>query len=76
MLNIKNQRAHDLARKIAARTGESLTDTVIHALEERLSQLDRQPRKAERILALGRALGAGLPPNPTAPLYDERGLPR
>jgi len=40
MLNIRVPRAHKLAVAVAARHGESLTEAVIHALEERL---DRAP---------------------------------
>ncbi len=38
-LNIKNHRAEKIARQIAAKTGESLTDVVIRALEERFQRL-------------------------------------
>ncbi len=36
MLNIKNPRAHQLAVEVAEAAGETLTDAVIHSLEERL----------------------------------------
>jgi len=35
-LNIKNPQADRLARALAEKTGETITDAVIHALEERL----------------------------------------
>jgi len=35
-LNIKNPEADRLARALAEKTGETITDAVIHALEERL----------------------------------------
>ncbi|MFN5614924.1 MAG: type II toxin-antitoxin system VapB family antitoxin, partial [Brevundimonas sp.] len=38
MLNIRVPRAHKLAVAVAARHGESLTEAVIHALEERLDR--------------------------------------
>jgi len=38
-ITIKNDRAEKLAREVAAETGESLTDAVIHSLEERLERL-------------------------------------
>ncbi len=41
-LNIKNPLAEELARQVAAKTGESLADAVIHALEERLQRLGSQ----------------------------------
>jgi len=38
-LSIKNDKAEKLARQVAAETGESLTEAVIHSLEERLERL-------------------------------------
>ncbi len=38
-LSIRNPRAEQLAREVAAESGESLTQTVIHALEEQLQRL-------------------------------------
>ena len=84
MLNIKNPRAHDLAVEVAAVTGESLTDAVIHSLQERLDRVKpkREPLDLEKIEALTREIRARLPqsllddPDPTADLYDpETGLP-
>ena len=37
--SIKNEEADRLAREVAKRSGESLTDAVIHALRERLERL-------------------------------------
>ena len=37
--SIKNEEADRLARELASRSGESLTDAVIHALRERLERL-------------------------------------
>lgn len=85
MLNIKNPRAHELAVEVAARTGESLTDAVIHALEERLERtppVKREKASMETILALLDEMRSHLPPeffeeeDPSAFLYDpETGLP-
>ena len=44
-LSIRNPRAEELARAVAAETGENLTQAIIHALEERLERL-RGRRKA------------------------------
>jgi antitoxin VapB len=83
-LNIKDPVAHDLARQVATRTGESLTRAVVEALRERLQRLSRRPGRratAEDLLAIGRRCAALL----TVPghsldhgrdLYDEHGLPR
>ena len=38
-LNIKNEETHDLARQLAAQTGESLSRAVHHALEEKLQRM-------------------------------------
>ena len=38
-LNIKDERAHALARELAAATGESMTEAVRVALEERLQRV-------------------------------------
>lgn len=37
-LNIQQPRAHELAAKLAALTGESLTAAVVRSLEERLER--------------------------------------
>lgn len=80
MLNIKNPRAHKLAVEVAQATGETLTEAVIHSLEERLARKrDEQPRREmdmERINALLSDIRARLPASfmrdsdPTAHLYD------
>lgn len=38
-LSIKNKKAEILAAEVSKETGESLTDAVIHALEERLERI-------------------------------------
>ena len=38
-LSIRNPRAEQLAREVAAESGESLTQAVIHALEEQLQRM-------------------------------------
>ena len=37
--SIRNSQAEQLAREVAAISGENLTQTIIHALEERLERL-------------------------------------
>ena len=51
-ISIRNPRAEELARKVAARTGENMTDAVIHSLEERLSRLQSSGEKAELVRKL------------------------
>lgn len=85
MLNIKNPRAHELAVEVAARTGETLTDAVIHSLEERLDRTARMISKKatlEEVMATIEEIRRHMPPeffeeeDPTAFLYDpETGLP-
>ena len=38
-LSIKNDTAERLARQVAKETGESLTEAIVHSLEERLERL-------------------------------------
>jgi antitoxin VapB len=49
-LHIRNPQADRLARRLAHETGETLTDAVIHALEERLKRATpRAKNKAEQM---------------------------
>lgn len=48
-LNIKSAEAEKLARELARRTGESITDAVTMALKERMARLSQ--RRAKRSLA-------------------------
>lgn len=84
-MNIKSERAHDLARRVAALAGTSQTSAVEHALERYLHDLERQGAtgatrvdRVDRVLA---ALDARLSDEDrvalrTADLYDEAGLPQ
>lgn len=82
-LSIKHPEADRLARELAARTGETLTEAVIQALRERLIRERgrvRGPRLSEQLAAIGRRCAA-LPVldqrTPDEILgYDEHGLPR
>lgn len=79
MLNIKNPRAHELAVQVATVTGESLTDAVIHALEDRLERTRRkaESRSPEEIAVGLDRLAAAMPRaffeerDPTAFIYDD-----
>ncbi len=79
-LNIKNEEAHALAKKIASQTGESLTSAVVVALQERLERLERERNVKEKIRRIDEIL-AKLPPPPPgvtsdhSDLYDDDGLP-
>ncbi len=83
-LSIKDPEADALARRLAEQTGESLTEAVKRAIQERL---DRESTRqagaplAERLLGIGRHCAAHLkPPFDSADhatlLYDDRGLPK
>ena len=85
MLNIKNPRAHQLAVEVAQAAGETLTDAVIHSLEERRDRLNARPKAIDmaRVQSLLQEIRAVAPPaffeseDPTAFLYDdETGLPK
>jgi len=82
-LNIKNEQAHRLAKRLAELTGESMTVAVTAAIRERLERVQRARggKLAGRLLAIGRRTAAHLrQPFRSADhgrqLYDERGLPR
>ncbi len=47
-INIKDPATDRLARELAAVTGESITDAVRVAMEERLERLRRQQRRSSR----------------------------
>jgi len=80
--SIKNEEADELARRLAAATGESLTDAVLVALRERLQREEARRRAGlvERLMRLSEEVSA-LPilDDRTADEiigYDEHGLPQ
>jgi antitoxin VapB len=85
-LNIKNGEAEELARQLAAATGESLTGAVTSALRERLARVNatgdaEHEKRAARLRAISKdAAGRWVEPYRDAEhgdlLYDEAGLPR
>ena len=66
-LSIKSAEADRLARELAAATGETLTEAVTAALEERLSRC-RKPKNAARRLAV-RAIREQVS---KMPVFDDR----
>lgn len=82
-LSIKNDETERLARKLAKRTGESLTEAVTTALRERLARQAGHravPQLRDELLAIGRRCAA-LPDLDRRSAdeilgYDELGLPR
>lgn len=84
-LNIKNQEAEALIRKLAEVTGESLTAAVTVAVRERLQRLgrteDEVQARFEAIMKISREFAAEWPTEWTREamdewMYDEHGLPR
>ena len=82
-LNLKSDAAYRLARELSERTGESMTQAVIGALEERLSRVKKETEAefVERIMAIARGCRAEWKePYRSVDhgdlLYDEQGLPR
>lgn len=81
-LSIKNPHTEDLARELAARTGESITEAVTAAVRERLKALrgpetaKRSRQRLERLLQEFDALPELDPRRADDILgYDEQGLP-
>ncbi len=83
-LNIKNAETHQLARELAALTGESMTGAITVALRERLER-ERRERTVEarirKMRAIRKRCRSLLRDGPSAVehgdfLYDENGLPK
>lgn len=81
-LSIKSDEADRLARALAEKTGESLTEVVTQALRERLHRQTgrREPQQLLEDLRAIRKRCSALPRRddrtPEEICYDERGLPR
>jgi antitoxin VapB len=80
-MNIKSERAHRLAKQVAAATGESVTAAVTTALEERWQRLQQGGDLSERLLAIGKECAAHLKEPWLSVdhgdlLYDDLGLPK
>jgi len=82
-LNIKHPEADRLARTLAHKTGETITETVIQSLRERLQREEGRatwPDLKEELLAIG-CRCAALPTYDTRSPeeiigFDEHGIPR
>lgn len=78
-LNIKSAKARRLAEELSAVTGESITDAVTNALDQRLRGLEKAQRRLEldRLLKGSRARWRPemLDVEHGDMLYDETGLP-
>jgi antitoxin VapB len=81
-MNIKNDEAYRLTKRLSQLTGESMTAAVTEAVRERLERVEHKQGAdlAERLLAIGRDCVTHLKePYRTIDherlLYDEHGLP-
>jgi antitoxin VapB len=78
-LSIKNDEADRLARELAEATGESLTDAVIVALQERLERARRHDDVGRRLARLVAEIATypvlDARPADEVLAYDEHGLP-
>ncbi|MET9203216.1 type II toxin-antitoxin system VapB family antitoxin [Gordonia sp. NPDC003585] len=79
-LNIKDEKVHALVKEISALTGDSQTAVVRRAVEQLHLRVQAQSGRGEEIRRSGARIGAQLVPlepgeDPTAFLYDDRGLP-
>jgi antitoxin VapB len=82
-ISIRNPRVEALARDVARRAGENMTQAIERALEQRLSQLRTQREKQATIRKVGQIVARFNrrptldPRSPDEILgYDELGLPR
>lgn len=79
-LNIKSAAVHELARKVAAETGTSMTAAIETALREKLDRLEKQRDTEARLARLRKMIEETGPPPPGltsdhSDLYDDDGLP-
>jgi antitoxin VapB len=83
-LNLKNVETYKLASRVARLTGESMTQAVTIALEERLSRIEPKSKRAslaQDLMDIGADCAKRLSSRTKRLdhgklLYDERGLPR
>ncbi len=82
-ISIRNPRADQLARKVAAESGENLTQAIINALEERLERLRGRRMvtdRAQEIMKISERCRT-LPDQDQRPPeeilgYDDNGVPK
>ncbi len=82
-LSIKDEETDRLARELAKVTGESLTESIRHALAEQLKRVKRGHRRqplADRLVEIGKRCAALRVEDELSADeiigYDDRGLPR
>lgn len=79
-LNIKSDRVHELARRLADETGLSMTAAIEKALEDQLTRIYRNQERESRFNQIKEIVSKlpAPPPGVTSDhsdLYDEYGLP-
>lgn len=85
-LNIKNERVHEMVRRLAELTGQTQTGAVEDAVRRRLEEMDAAKRapRAEKLAAINRIVERSRTRKATwadyeaamEELYDDQGLPR
>lgn len=79
-MNIKDEQAHQWARKLASITGESLTEAVAVAIRERLERLEapHRPSVSERLKRISEECAPLLQdiPDHAQLLYGKDGMPK
>jgi antitoxin VapB len=70
-LNIRDPRAHALAKQLAARRGSTMTEAIVTALENELRREREQHPLPERLAILARQLRAAAGPNGREMSKDE-----
>lgn len=81
-LNIKNEQTHRRVRELARLAGETMSEAVDRAVNERLERIKRMRNKerlVERMLEIGRECASLRVVDKRSPedmLYDRRGLPK
>lgn len=79
-LNIKSERAHELARQLAKETGQTMTAAIEQALSDQLMRLHRHQEREYRFNTIREIVSRLPPPSAGATsdhsdLYDDDGLP-
>jgi len=82
-LSIRNPRAEQLVREVAAESGENLTQAIIHALEQRLERLRGRRTisdTAQEIMKISKRCSSLPDQDQRTPEeildYDQTGIPR
>jgi antitoxin VapB len=82
-MNIKNEETHQLAKKLAALTGQNITAAITEAIRVRLTSIQnsRKDKLSDRLLVIGKSCAAHLKKDFKHVehgdlLYDDKGLPK